>query len=298
MYNLLVSADENDWDGRPFVVNRSRCVSVGEYTETEIAKRFNDLNAAQVRELCSLPCVFAYEKGCSKDPKFGMLQSVKPGTDGQLRIQYKLLACDPFVTTADLKSLGSVLDIGRYEMNRTHWAVKDVDLAEELGRRGIELPSWALRPRSTVDIRRHQFNVALSFPGEHRDYVKTVADEVTRELGPNSCFYDQYFEAQLGQPGLDLLLQEIYGKRSTLVVAFVCREYDAKKWCGIEWQKIRERRVDGDEREIMYVRVDEGDVTGLSGLDGYTDARGRTPEDLARLIVDRVWIAEQARREG
>lgn len=297
MYNLLVSADENAWDGRPFVVDRSRCVSAGEYTVKDIAERFSDLSAAKIRELCMLPSVFAYEKGCNKDPKFGVLSDVRLGTGGRLRIKYQLIPCDPFATASDLASLGTELDIAPLEMNRTHWAVKDVDLDVELNRRGIVLPSWESGLGPTVDIRRHRFQVALSFPGEHRGYVKEVANELARALGPNACFYDQYYESQLAQPGLDILLREIYGERSTLVVAFVCAEYDAKEWCGIEWQKIRERRVGGDEREIMYVRVDKGDVAGLSKLDGYVDARVRTPHELARQVVQRVQIAERARRE-
>lgn len=298
MYNLLVSASENDWDGDPFIVARSRCVSANEYTAPEIAERFSDLNASQIRELCSLPCMFAYESGCGKDPKFGALRGIRPRTGDRLQIEYRLIACDPFATVADLKSLATLLDIGRWEMNRTHWAVKDVDLAVELNRRGIVLPDCASGTEPMVDIRRHWFEVALSFPGEHRGYVEEVAEELTKELGADACFYDQYYESQLGQPGLDVLLQGIYGERSGLVVAFVCREYDEKDWCGIEWQKIKERRVGGDEREIMYVRVDEGEVAGMTNLDGYVDARARAPQELARLVVERVRIAKQARREG
>ena len=296
MYNLFVSGDENAWNGDPFVITRSRCVSAGEYTNAEVAERFKELGSSQVQELCSLPCVFAYERGCGKDPKFGVVRGLKPRTGGQLQIDYRLIPCDPFATMDDLRSLGILLDINDWELNRTHWAVKDVDLAVELRRRGIVLPVWTAG--RTVDIRRHRFEVALSFPGEHRSYVQRVADELERDLGRDACFYDGYYVAQLAQPSLDVLLQEIYGERSGLVVAFICQEYDEKDWCGIEWKKIRERRVIGDEREIMYVRLDEGDVTGMTRLDGYVDARERQPEEMAQLIVQRVQVAKQSRREG
>ena len=298
MYNLFVSADENAWTGDPFVITRSRCVSKGEYTDANVADRFAELSSSQVRELCSLPCVFAYELGCGKDPKFGVLQDVKRRTGGQLQIEYRVIPCDPFATIDDIQSLGVLLDIGGWELGRTHWAVKDVDLAVELRRRGIVLPRWTTGTPGTVDIRQHRFEVALSFPGEHRSYVERVASELKRKLGQDACFYDRYYEAQLAQPSLDTLLQDIYGERSGLVVAFICREYDEKEWCGIEWQKIRERRVFRDEREIMYVRLDDGDVTGMTKLDGYLDARERQPEEIARLIVERVQVAKQARREG
>ena len=297
MYNLFVSANEDAWDGDPFVIERSRCVSEDEYTVAEIADRFAELSSPQLRELCALPCVFAYEKYCAQNPKFGTLRRVKGRTRGLLQIEYGLIPCVPFATTDDLQSLGVQLDIGEWELNRTHWAVKDVDLALELGRRGIVLPGWATTG-GTIDIRRHRFEVALSFPGEHRSYVERVAGELERELGAAACFYDRHYEAQLAQPNLDVLLHEIYGERSDLVVAFVCREYDEKEWCGIEWKKIRERVVTGDECEVMYVRLGEGDVAGMTRLDGYVDARGRPPEEVARLIVQRVQVAKHARGEG
>ena len=296
MYNLLVSANENDWNGEPFVLTSSRCVS--EYTDPEIAARFDELNAEQVRELCSLPCVFAYEAQCAKDPRFGVLRSVRRRGSRDVRIEYSILPCEPFATAGDLESMGRLLDIRGFELNRTHWAVKDVDLARELARKGIELPGWAGTPRRNVDIERHRFEVALSFPGEQRSYVDRVAGELDDVLGVGACFYDRFYEAQLARPNLDLLLQDIYGERSGLVVVFVCAEYDDKVWCGIEWRKIRERGAARDDREIMYVRLGEGEVAGMTHLDGYVDARARPPEEVARMIVDRVRLGSAAAPGG
>ena len=87
MYNLFVSADENAWHGEPFIIPRSRCVSEEEYTDTEIARRFNELSSLQLRKLCELPCVFAYEKPCAQNPKFGTLRRVKGRTRGLLQIE-------------------------------------------------------------------------------------------------------------------------------------------------------------------------------------------------------------------
>ena len=295
MYNLLVSANEDAWNGEPFVIERSRCVAGDEYTDREIADRFADLDAERIGKLRSLPCVFAYETACGKDPRFGALLEVKPRVGGALWIDYAITPCEPFATADDLLSQRIALDIGKWELNRTHWAVKEVDLARELGRLGIVLPEWAKPRRNQVDVRRHRFRVALSFPGERREYVARVATELDRQIGANACFYDGFYEAQLAQPNLDVLLQGIYGERSDLVVAFVCTEYDAKLWCGIEWRKIRERVATGEGIEVMYVRLDEGDVAGMTALDGYLDARSRAPEDVARSIADRLAVARSGR---
>ena len=290
MYNLLVSWEEDEWNGDPFVLDRSRCVTTWEYTEAEIVERLGQFSPEQVRELCSFPCVFAYEKDVGKGPKFGVLRSVKPRSSERLQIEYKLIPCKPFASAEDIESLSKLLDIRGWELQRTHWAVKDIDLARELRRRGIELPGWAKGPTRSLDIGRHRFQVALSFPGEHRIFVERVAAELEQRLVPNACFYDKYYEALLARPNLDVLLQGIYGERSDLVVAFICAEYDAKEWCGIEWQKIRERRVSGNEADIMYVRLGAGDVKGMSRLDGYLDAQARSPVEVASLIVQRLEV--------
>lgn len=287
MYNLLVSGHNDSWNGDPFVIERSRCMSKHEYTDEEIAEQFRDLNPVHIRKLCSLPCVFAYEDP-NKNPKFGKLREVKGWGSQKLKVEYRVMPCDPFMTAEGLRSLEIRLDIQEWELGRTHWAVKNVDLARVLGQQGVALPDWASTPQRQVDIKQHQFAVALSFPGEHRNYIEFVAKELEQQLGLNTCFYDKFYEALLARPNLDLLLQEIYGERSNLAVVFVCAEYDASLWCGIEWRKIRELREIGDDSRIMYIRLGDGDVAGMTKMDGYVDARTRTPEDIAQLIIDRV----------
>ena len=166
-----------------------------------------------------------------------------------------------------------------------------------LHRTDDELPESSIR-RGPIDVTRHRFDVALSFPGEYRSYVERVARQLAEVLGPNACFYDKHYRAQLAVPNADVLLQEIYRERSDLVVAFVCREYDEKKWCGIEWRKIRERLSDGGTGEIMYVRLNVGDVAGMTSLDGYVDAREETPEAMASLILEKLQVVNLRKDAG
>lgn len=72
------------------------------------------------------------------------------------------------------------------------------------------------------------FRVALSFPGEKRMFVEAVADELAKALPEKAVFYDNWFKPHLAVPSLDLVLQDIYHKRSSLVVVFLCEEYDKK----------------------------------------------------------------------
>jgi len=120
-----------------------------------------------------------------------------------------------------------------------------------------------------LDIDAHHFKVALSFPGEHRAFVRSVADFLVRELSNDTVFYDQFYEAILARPNLDSLLQSIYYERSDLVVVFVCKEYKEKDWCGVEWRSIRSRLNTRNDDRIMLIRFDDSEIDGLyGGVDG------------------------------
>lgn len=90
-------------------------------------------------------------------------------------------------------------------------------------------PSSAVNSSADSPLSRTRFQVALSFPGERREFVAKVAEGL-RSLGVD-VFYDAYFEADLAQPNLDVLLQRIYHEQSDLVAVFLCREYEQKEWC-------------------------------------------------------------------
>ena len=211
----------------------------------------------------------------------------------QVRVEYEILPLDPFINSAQLQELELALDISDWEMNRTHWAVKDVDLVRELYSYGVRLPHWARTAKTTVDITTHQFDVALSFPGEIRDYIEPIVAELERCIGPNTYFYDENYVSQLARPALDVLLQDIYRNRSLLVVVFLCTDYQSKEWCGVEFRAIREMFMEGQADRIMFIRMDNGQVDGVFKTDGFIDARQRSPEEVAGYIHERVELARQ-----
>lgn len=258
-----------------------------EYTDTAITKRFAELDANAVNELRKLPSIFAYETPSKVAPQFGVLRDLTK-RQGQVRIEYELQEVHPFLSARDLVALAFELDIGKWEMNRTHWAVKDINLAKELRAKGITLPEWVRDISKAVDITTHAFDVALSFPGEARVTVEAIALELERRIGPNSYFYDNNYVSQLARPSLDILLQDIYRSRAKLVVVFLCEEYQGKDWCGIEFRAIREIIMKRDHKRIMFVRLDDGVVEGVFNTDGYIDARQFTPAQIAQFIQERV----------
>lgn len=133
MFNFLVSSNNEAWNGEPYTYERSR---VFEYTEDAIVSRFNELREDQLERLCTLPSVFAYESGREIDARVGQITSIRL-RNREVVVHYRLdenVAPIPHQMLLDRKR---ALDIGDWELNRTHWAVKDVDLIAFLEAQGL-----------------------------------------------------------------------------------------------------------------------------------------------------------------
>ena len=138
-----------------------------------------------------------------------------------------------------------------------------------------------------------RFKIALSFPGERREYVSRVAEELARRLGQDHVFYDNNFMAELARPDLDSYLQEIYHDESELIVVFLCADYDRKEWCGLEWRAIRDLIKKRQASDIMPFRFDRTEIEGLFSIDGYIDAGQHTPTEAAELILERYELNQE-----
>jgi len=285
MYNLLVSGNDESWEGEDFSLEVSRCAR--EYTDKEITEQYADFTPEQVEKIRRFPCIFAYETQCKKNPKFGIIREIVK-RHGKVKIEYEIVNLEKFIFHDEMLEMSFDLDISEWEMNRTHWAIKDINLPKELARKGIKLPRWARTEEKAVDITKHNFDVALSFPGEVRKYVESVAVQLEREIGPNSYFYDNNYKAQLARPSLDTLLQDIYKNRSRLIVVFLCTKYQEKEWCGIEFRAIREIINAREHERVMYIKMDDGDVEGVFRSDGYVDGNLHTSKEVAEFIRERV----------
>lgn len=288
MYNLLVSADEKAWNGEVYSLELGRCVR--EYTDDSITAKFGAFGDISVAELCQMPSIFAYESGCQLDPKFGLIRGITKRNQ-QVKIRYEIIPIPLFLSFGKFEEIAPELDIEKWELNRTHWAVKNVNLYKVLNSKSICLPSWANRTKR-VDISTHSFGVALSFPGGVRLYVDEVAKELEGLLGPDSYFYDENYKAQLARPDLDTFLQGIY-KRAKLNVVFLSGEYQQKEWCGIEFRVIKEILKSRENNRIMYIKMDDGEVDGVLSTDGYIDARKHGPQDVAAYIQERFALMKK-----
>jgi hypothetical protein len=289
LYNLFVAGLNDAWLGAPFQTDLFRCIR--EYTSPNLTRQYGNFDAASITVLKRAPCIFAYETGLKLPPKFGYIREIVQ-RQAEVRVEYQIHPVEPFLTAGDLDSMTFELDIGKLELYRTHWAVKEVNLPKELHSKGITLPSSLRDVTNAVNISSHVFDVALSFPGESRPLVEKIAQELERLLGPNAYFYDSNYVSQLAQPSLDALLQGVYN-RAKLDVVFLSRDYQKKDWCGVEFRAVREIIFNRENSRIMFVRTDDGEVEGVFKTDGYVDARKFSPDKIAGFICQRLDLLRQ-----
>ena len=132
MYNFFVTGRSGAWDDGFYVYDRSRFL---EYTNDKIAEAFATLTDSHIKTLLSWPCLFAYE-GDDEDVRVGALRSIKE-QGRYIRIEFQLSSDIPPIPYATIKPIAPLLDIRDWEMNRTHWAIKDEDLFVRLRERNL-----------------------------------------------------------------------------------------------------------------------------------------------------------------
>src|SRR5262245_23465626 len=97
-----------------------------------------------------------------------------------------------------------------------------------------------------------RFRVALSFAGEKRDYVSQIAGLLAKRFGEPAILYDKFHTAEFARRDLGIsYLPELYHKESDLVVVVICRDYDEKKWTGLEWASIHDLLANRKDEEVM-----------------------------------------------
>ncbi|WP_339800458.1 FRG domain-containing protein [uncultured Marinobacter sp.] len=132
MYNLLVTAKRGVWDAPFYEFDKSRFL---EYTTESIAEAFKSLSPSLIEILKGYPCIFAYE-GDDQDLRIGKLTSIKE-RGRKLLIEFEIDQNIPPIPFADIEPIAPLLDIRDWEINRTHWAVKDEDLFARLLSAGL-----------------------------------------------------------------------------------------------------------------------------------------------------------------
>jgi predicted nucleotide-binding protein len=132
LFNLLIAAGADSWDPLVYEFSRDRFT---EYTADEIIDRYRTFTESSISELKSFPCLFAVEKEQGPS-RVGYITDIRLRSSSVV-IDFKFDPHIPPLVPGAVEAMRIDFDLGKYELNRTHWAIKDERLFEILVRRGF-----------------------------------------------------------------------------------------------------------------------------------------------------------------
>ena len=128
MFNLLIHNDKDIWKSSPMDFERAR-VSI-EYTANEISERYKNFTKKAIKELKSFPTLFVVEREEGKS-KLGYIIDIKLH-ENSIVVHFEIDSSLPKLAKGTIKEIKDEIDLGDWELYRTHWAIKDADLFKTL----------------------------------------------------------------------------------------------------------------------------------------------------------------------
>ena len=132
MFNLLISFRSDSWDLSPYDCEKSRAVV--EYTADEISERYKFFDENAIKELKSFPTLFVTENE-TVESRVGYITNIKV-RNRSVVIDYEFDAILPVLPIGAIEAMRADIDLGDWELSRTHWAVKDEPIFDILIRHG------------------------------------------------------------------------------------------------------------------------------------------------------------------
>ena len=143
----------------------------------------------------------------------------------------------------------------------------------------------------------YNYDVALSFAGEDREYVKDIAKKLrAKKL---KVFYDEFEESNLLGKDLYQYLHYIYKESSYFCVIFVSENYMKKAWTrNVELKAAQNRAFLENTEYILPIKLDSNiSLPGLPDTIGYIDAKRRTPSQIVKAIYEKVYLVKPTKDE-
>lgn len=149
------------------------------------------------------------------------------------------------------------------------------EFKKQLGREGV-----------ITYMNKTDYDVALSFAGEQRDYVEKVAEYL--RVNHIRVFYDDFEKADLWGKDLVTHLTELYSDKAKYVIVFASEEYVSKFWTNIERRAVLARFLNGNYEKVLLVKMDEAKIPGFTDIKGYLDSSVLNPEEIGDLFISKL----------
>jgi predicted nucleotide-binding protein len=134
MYTLLVSGAASEQDRGEFRMERNRFL---EYTDDVIASQLRPLSVEAIQCLQSWPCLLMDEGRGDQIAHIGRITHAS-ATRREVLLNFEPFGLALALTNDDVWKLSEPLDIGDFEFNRNHIAIKDRDVLGVLARAGYD----------------------------------------------------------------------------------------------------------------------------------------------------------------
>lgn len=140
-------------------------------------------------------------------------------------------------------------------------------------------------PSSMTPDREYEYDLAVSFAGEDREYVRAIV----RGLGDDiRVFYDEDEKSKLWGENLADLFMDLYENQSRYVLMIVSTAYAAKMWTHLERQSAMARAMKQAAPYILPVRMDDTELPGLLHTVGYLDARQEGIDGVISILREKL----------
>lgn len=129
------------------------------------------------------------------------------------------------------------------------------------------------------------YDVALSFAGENRDYAERLAGKL-REKGVQ-VFYDNWNVASLWGENLYTFLGKTYRDNSLFCVTIISQAYCKKKWTKHELEFIQARELQGEVYWLPLL-LEDVNMPELSGTKGKVCAWEFSIEEIVEFLCEKI----------
>jgi len=150
---------------------------VFEYTHEAIIEQFKPGGVIDADRIISLPALFVSETGTvgEQRARVGNINRVHIA-DRNVNIEYSFDEVIPAISNSALEQLSLELHIGSYELSRTHWAIKDVDLFKVILQTQVAtLPSpKVFRLENNEEVDHTLLSVMMPFDPRFNDVYSTI----------------------------------------------------------------------------------------------------------------------------
>lgn len=165
MFNLFISYGPESWNTSPYEWDRSRAVV--EYTADEISERYKFFNEDAISELKSFPTLFVVENEAVPS-RIGYITDIRLRNNSVV-IDFEFDPIFPVLPIGSIEAMRFDIDLGKWELSRTHWAVKDEPIFDILIRHGylnpqqVQASQQQRSPLPTLQTTDGDFNTSQVF---------------------------------------------------------------------------------------------------------------------------------------